>query len=101
MASFYFIDIGTKSLVRTLMTFPILPHEHIEPVFDILSASAPPMLAPFIQYIRNQWISGDVFTVRDLSVFQMTIRTNNEGYHYRINAKAHKCKYTFINNMNI
>ena len=33
----------------------------------------------------------------------MTIRTNNdvEGYHYRINAKAHKCKYTFINNMNI
>ena len=57
--------------------------------------------APFIQYIRNQWISGDVFTVHDMSVFQITIRTNNdvEGNHYRINAKARK--YTFINNMNI
>ena len=42
----------------------------------------------------------DVFTVRDLSIFQMT---NNyvEGYHYRINAKAHKYRYTSINNMNI
>ena len=40
--------------------------------------------AYFIQYIRNQWIVCDAFTVRDLSVFQMTIRTNNdvEGYHY-------------------
>ena len=99
----YQTDIGTKSLVRTLMALPVLPQEHIEPVFDILSASAPLIFAPFLQYIKNQWISGDVFTVRDLSVFQMTIRTNNdvEGYHYRINAKAHKCKYTFINNMNI
>ena len=77
--------------------------KHIEPVFDILSASAPLIFAHFLKYIKKQWISGDVFTVRDLSVFQMTIRTNNdvEGYHYRINAKAHKCKYTFINNMNI
>ena len=49
------------------------------------------VFAPFIQYIRNQWISGDVFTVRDLSMFQMTIRANNyvEDYHYRINAKDH------------
>ena len=85
------------------MALHVLPHEHIEPVFDILSASAPLIFAPFLQYIKKQWISGDVFTVRNLSVFQMTIRTNNdvEGYHYRINAKAHKCKYTFINNMNI
>ena len=42
----------------------------------------------------------DVFTVRDLSVFQIT-NNDVEGYHYRINAKAHKCKYTFINYMNI
>ena len=30
------------------------------------------------------------FTVRDLSVFQMTIQTNNdvEGYHYRFVASA-------------
>ena len=89
--------------MRTIMALPVLPQEHIEPVFNIISASAPPVFAPFIQYIRNQLISGDVFTVRNLSVFQMTIRTNNdvEGYHYRINAKAHKCKYTFINNLNI
>ena len=83
----YQTDIGTKSLVRMLMALPVLPHEHIEPVFEILSASAPLIFAPFLQYIKKQWISGDVFTVRDLSVFQMTIRTNNdvEGYHYRIN----------------
>ena len=62
-----------------------------------------PHCALMLSVNMNQWISGDVFTVRDLSVFQMTIRMNNdvEGYHYRINAKAHKCKYTFINNMNI
>ena len=99
----YQTDIGTKSLGRMYMALPVLPHEHIEPVFEILSASAPPMFAPFIQYIRNQWILGAVFTIRDLSIFQMTVRTKNdvEGYHYRINAKAHKCKYPFINNSNI
>ena len=55
------------------MALQVLQHEHIEPVFEILSASSPPMFAPFIQYIRNQWIAGDVFTVCNLSVFQMTI----------------------------
>ena len=41
-----------------------------------------------------------VFTVRNLSVFQMT-NNDVEGYHYRINAKAQKFKYPFINYMNI
>ena len=62
----YHTAIRTTSLVRPLMALPFFPHEHIEPVFEIVSASVPLMFVPFIQYIRNQWIAGDVFTVRDL-----------------------------------
>ena len=43
-------------------------------------------LLTFTNYIREQWIEGNIFTVTDLSIFGMETRTNNdvEGYHYRI-----------------
>ena len=69
-----------------------LPSPHIKPVFETLVATSPPVFSPFINYIREQWIEGNIFTVTDLSIFGMETRTNNdvEGYHYRINSKAQR-----------
>ena len=88
----YQTDVGTKSLMRCYMALPVLPAPHIKPVFDTLVATSPHVFSPFINYIREQWIEGTIFTVTDLSVFGMETRTNNdvEGYHYRINSKAQR-----------
>ena len=86
----YQTDVGTKSLARCFMALPVLPPEHIPQVFNHLAASSPPQFRGLVDYIRAQWIQGDIFTVHDISVYGLTIRTNNdvEGYHHRINAKA-------------
>ena len=76
------------------MALPVLPVEHIQPAFELIAAGSPPVFAPFTDYIREQWINGNIFSVSDLSVFMMETRTNNdvEGYHHRINAKAQRRK---------
>ena len=87
-------DVGTKSLMCCYMALPVLPAPHIQPVFEALVTMSPPLYNPFINYIREQWIEGNIFTVTDLSIFGMETRTNNdvEGYHYRINSKAQRGK---------
>ena len=87
----YQTDVGTKFLVRCFMAHPVLPPEHIPQVFQMLvDLYSTAELANFVQYIRTQWIHGPVFSARDISVFGLETRTNNdvEGYHSRINAKA-------------
>ena len=86
----YISDVGTKGLVHKFMALPVLPVENIRPAFDLIAAGSPAVFAPFVQYIQEQWISGNIFIVSDLSVFMMESRTNNDvdGYHHRINAKA-------------
>ncbi len=76
------------------MALPVLPAQHIQPVFEELAATSPPVVAPFVEYVRNQWIGGRIFNVGDISVFGMEARTNNdlEGYHNRINNNAQKRK---------
>ena len=78
--------------MRCYMALPVLPAPHIKPVFETLVATSPPVFSPFINYIWEQWIEGNIFTVTDLSIFGMETRTNNdvEGYHYRINSKAQR-----------
>ena len=83
--------VGTKFLARCFMALPVLPPEHIPQVFQMLvDLYSTAELANFVQYIRTQWIHGPVFSARDISVFGLETRTNNdvEGYHSRINAKA-------------
>ena len=65
---------------------------HIQPVFEALVATSPPVFSSFINYIWEQWIEGNTFTVTDISILGMETRTNNdvEGYHYRINSKAQR-----------
>ena len=91
----YQTDVGTKSLMRCYMALPVLPAPHIQPVFEALVTMSPPLYNPFTNYIREQWIEGNIFTVTDLSIFGMETRTNNdvEGYHYRINSKAQRGKW--------
>ena len=90
----YQTDNGTKDLARCYMALPVLPATHIAAVFEQLVQESPETFGPFITYIRQQWIQGALFTVNDVSVFGMNIRTNNdlEGYHYRINSRAQRCK---------
>ena len=68
----------------------MLPAPHIQPGFEALVATSPPLFSPFISYIWENWIEGNIFTVTDLSIFGMEARANNdvEGYHYCINSKA-------------
>jgi hypothetical protein len=44
----------------------------------------------FSSYIRTTWLESNVWSVDDLSVFGLTIRTNNdvEGWHRRLNERA-------------
>ena len=62
----YQTDVGTKSLMRCYMALPVLPAPHIQPVFKTLVATSPPLFSPFISFIREQWIEGNIFTVTDL-----------------------------------
>ena len=62
-------DVGTKSLMRCYMALPVLPAPHIQPVFEALVTMSP----PFINYIREQWIEGNIFTVTDLSMSALSI----------------------------
>ena len=98
----YQTDVGTKSLARCFMALPVLPPEHIPQVFQMLvDLYSTAELANFVQYIRTQWIHGPVFSARDISVFGLETRTNNdvEGYHSRINTKAGAGKlHDIINN---
>ena len=93
LANSYQTDPGTKFLARCFMALPVLPPEHIPQIFEVLAqraARANQDLNPFVLYVRTQWIYGPVFSARDISVFGMDTRTNNdvEGYHSRINLKA-------------
>ena len=67
--------VGTKSLMRCYKALPVLPAPHIQPG---IVATSLHVFSPFINYIREQWIEGNIFTVTDLSIFGMETRTNND-----------------------
>ena len=53
------LTLKQSHLYNNLMELPVLPHEHLGPIFMVLLRCL-----PLIQYIRNHWIAGDIFTVR-------------------------------------
>jgi len=90
----YAQDAGSRSMCRDVMALPLLPAEHIAPVFDNLTAGEMqvPALQELVTYVRAQWIAGPVFKSTDISVFGQVVRTNNdvEGWHCRLNTCGKK-----------
>ena len=70
---------GVYDYVRQLMALPFLPARHIPPTFQHLKtkASSEP-LKRLVNYIERQWFNHPVFDVPSWSVFQQTVRTNND-----------------------
>lgn len=96
LAVSYQKDAKTQKFIRRLFCLPFLPAEHIKPVFDTILAldcPATPMPTPLRQlldYMNNTWILSTIWPPTSWSVFNRSIRTNNdcEGWHRRLNTKT-------------
>ena len=80
-------DRGTHNLVRKLLALPFLPADKIPNTFHRLEAkAATEPLQALAQYINNIWISSKTWHPSCWSVFQKSVRTNNdtEGWHHRL-----------------
>ncbi|KAJ8321492.1 hypothetical protein KUTeg_000956 [Tegillarca granosa] len=78
--------------IRKLFALPLLPAEHIPDAFEELSSgSHPTQIVELLNNIHDNWMTSSVWTVSSWSVFNMSVRTNNdvEGWHRRINDRAH------------
>ena len=84
-------DRGTHDLVRKLLALPFLPADEIPNAFHRLEtkATTEPLQA-LAQYINNTWISSTTWHPSCWSVFQQSVRTNNdtEGWHHGLNRRA-------------
>ena len=84
--------------VKQIMALPFLPHNHIEPMFERLQAQAPQgTLGTLTDYVSATWIHSAVWPPATWSLFQQSVRTNNdvEGYHNKINRRAKRGKLQF------
>ena len=84
-------DRGTHDLVRKLLALPFLPADEIPNAFQRLEAkAATEPLQALAQYINNTWISSTTWHPSCWSVFQQSVRTNNdtEGWHHGLNRRA-------------
>ena len=70
---------GVHTYIRQLLALPFLPAQYIKDTFIHLKARAnSPQLQDLVDYMDRQWFRNQVFKVHDWSVFQRTIRTNND-----------------------
>lgn len=82
---------GAYKYLRKLMALPFLPHHEIPSMFAFLSEQVQgPPLSDLIDYIRKQWIESRTLPPRNWSIYQQSIRTNNdiEGWHNALNRRA-------------
>ena len=73
------------------MALPFLPHHEIPSMFSSLCEQVQdPPLSKVTEYIRNQWIESKTFPPSNWSIYQQSIRTNNdiEGWHNALNRRA-------------
>ena len=83
----------TRELIRRFMALSLLPSGHIKDNFIRLKVSIPftdSTLRVLASYMERQWIESTVHSLSSISVYNISIRTNNdcEGYHHRINRIA-------------
>lgn len=77
--------------MRKLLALPYLPAEEIPAAFHWLETKAvTETLQAFTQYINNTWISSTMWHPSSWSLFQQSVRTNNdtEGWHHGLNCHA-------------
>ena len=77
--------------MKKLMALPYLPAEHTEPAFHKLAEKATTeKLQELCDYIETTWLHSSIWPVESWSVFNRSIRTNNdvEGWHRRLNQRA-------------
>ena len=78
LATEYTTKRDTYSYIRKLLCLPFLPAEHIEVVFDSLADIAPLRFIGLLEYMRSTWFRSSVWPVECWSIFEMSIRTNND-----------------------
>ena len=77
--------------LRQLMALPFLPAAQIQETFDNLRTRAnTDSLRSLVSYMDRQWFRNSVIPIESWSVFQLSVRTNNdvEGWHTRLNQKS-------------
>ena len=94
-------DVYTKDILHNMMAQPILLHNHIRVAFDKLArtiSSDDVLLVQFKHNMERQWISSEVHPIFSISVFKLSIRTNNdcEGYHNRLKCMSREGLYIYI-----
>ena len=94
-------DTYTKDLLRKMMALPLLPYNHIRVAFNNLAISISPddvLLLQFKDYMERQWMTSAAHPLSSISVFKLSIRTNNdcEGYHNRLKSMSREGIYIYI-----
>ena len=75
----YTKDYSVHRYIRKLMALPFLPFHEIRPMFVRLGVQAQTQpLCDLVAYIKRQWIENNIFTPKEWSVYQQSIRTNND-----------------------
>ena len=91
LATVYHADDDTRLYVRKLMALPLVPKEHIRPLFETLKDDATSTaLKNVVQYIQDTWIESNIWDIENWCMFYQAIRTNNDvgGWHNRLNRHA-------------
>ena len=90
LAQAYREDNGTRKLLRKMLALPYLPAEHMEGAFRRLREQCTTeALQQVATYMDSTWFQSTVWEPPSWSVFQRSIRTNNdvEGWHRRLNQR--------------
>jgi hypothetical protein len=79
LQNIYTSRIGCHRVLRYLLAPPMLPAEYMRPTFDkVTQGITDSDVIAFLSYILTTWLESKVWSVDDLSVFGLTIRTNND-----------------------
>lgn len=89
----YATDDGVKRICRKTLALPFLPAAEIPQAFEDLKMAAGDnqLILQHMDYMERTWLQSTMWPPSAWSVYLQPVRTNNnvEGWHYRLNAKAH------------
>ncbi|KAH3793873.1 hypothetical protein DPMN_147396 [Dreissena polymorpha] len=86
------------TFVRKVMSIPFLPAEHVEPaIMRLKEKTTDERLADLLEYVDRTWLKSSVWGPENWSVFDRSVRTNNdcEGWHLKLNQHAKKANLPF------
>ena len=77
----YLTSGAIHSYIKKVLALSYIPAEHIKPTFEKLSLRvqlADPKIQELIAYMRKTWIESSLWSPDTWSVFNMSVRTNND-----------------------